>query len=108
MTEHSTPDVLVTDRAVYFDGFELPWFIAQNGISFKPGGHDDINTLTVEFFVNSATFLGIDPAAPWVLVEEPTAWETEYWSEWFWLGRVIELEGRVQNRAFDRIMKEHQ
>lgn len=53
---HRCPDVLVTEEAVYFDGRELPWFIARNGVSFKPGGCDDINQLTITFLVESARF----------------------------------------------------
>lgn len=100
------PNVLVTDKAVYFDGLELPWYIAENGISFKPGGRDAINRLTVEFFVNSATFLGIDPESPGLTNEEAyrlEKWWHEYESEWFWLGRLIELKALVEHDEFDRI-----
>ncbi|AVP41885.1 hypothetical protein SEA_JSQUARED_39 [Mycobacterium phage Jsquared] len=93
MTEHHAPDVLVTDRAVYFDGQELPWHIAEDGISFTPGGRFDINTLTVDFFVNSVTF--------------KSQWEINHDGEWAWLKRTVDLEMRVQMRAFDRIEKEY-
>ncbi|ABE67362.1 hypothetical protein PBI_CHE12_43 [Mycobacterium phage Che12] len=83
----------MTDRAVYFDGFELPWYIAENGIHFKPGGRDGINTLTVEFFVGTTTF--------------KDSWETEYWDEWFWLERLIRLQVDMELIALDRIIKEH-
>ncbi|AGR46455.1 hypothetical protein SEA_SUPERCHUNK_40 [Mycobacterium phage Superchunk] len=92
MTEYRTPEVLVTDRAVFFDGLELPWYIAENGISFKPGGSNDINTLTVEFLVGTTTF--------------KDSWETEYWDEWFWLERRIHLESDCIVMRIDRIIKE--
>ncbi|ASJ79737.1 hypothetical protein KIY85_gp40 [Mycobacterium phage Heffalump] len=93
MIEHSTPEVLVTEKAVYFDGYELPWFISENGISFKPGGSDDCNRMMVEFLVGTVTF--------------KDTWQEEHDSEWFWLSRVVALEFRVQQGAFDRIMKEY-
>ncbi|AIK67755.1 hypothetical protein AVV38_gp64 [Mycobacterium phage Piro94] len=54
--EHSFPHALVTEKAVYFDGYELPWYISQDGVSFEPGGHDNFNRLRIEFLVESATF----------------------------------------------------
>ncbi|AMB18530.1 hypothetical protein KIY81_gp52 [Mycobacterium phage Bugsy] len=56
MTAHSFPHALVTEKAVYFDGYELPWYISQDGVSFEPGGHDNFNRLRIEFLVESATF----------------------------------------------------
>ncbi|AMS01033.1 hypothetical protein SEA_ARCHERNM_39 [Mycobacterium phage ArcherNM] len=92
MIEHRTPEVLVTDKAVYFDGWELPWFIAKDGISFTPGGSDDINRLTVEFFVGTTTFRD--------------AWQTTHEEEWHWLGRLLELGALFEHYEFDRIEKE--
>ncbi|AYD87069.1 hypothetical protein SEA_NICOLETERA_42 [Mycobacterium phage NicoleTera] len=92
MIEHRTPEVLVTDKAVYFDGWELPWFIAEDGISFTPGGRDDINRLTVEFLVGTVTFR--DP------------WQVDHEAEWYWLGRLIELGAAFEHYEFDRIEKE--
>ena len=94
--EYRSPDVVVTDRAVFFDGLELPWYIAENGISFKPGGSDDLNTLTVEFIVDSTTFLGIDPMAPWLI--------TVGWPN---LELTIELDFCWEHMEFDRILKEY-
>ena len=93
LTSYSFPEVVVADKAVFFDGQELPWYIAQDGISFTPGGHDDINRLTVEFLVSSVTF------------DDP--WETKHRSEWFWLGRLLKLNTALEHREFDRIEKEY-
>ncbi|QTF81463.1 hypothetical protein SEA_TARSUSIV_39 [Mycobacterium phage TarsusIV] len=95
MIEHRTPEVLVTDKAVFFDGLELPWYIAEDGISFKPGGRDDFNRLTVEFLVSTVMF------------SDDAKWALDHLSEWYWLDRIVALEFRVQLRAFDRIMKEY-
>ncbi|QGJ87767.1 hypothetical protein SEA_BIANCATRI92_40 [Mycobacterium phage BiancaTri92] len=94
----SLPEVLVTDQAVYFDGYELPWFISQNGISYKPGGHDDFGRLRIEFLVSTTTF---SDSAKWELAR------LEHMNEWTWLKKAVALEGRVQHRAIDRIMKEY-
>ncbi|BBC43860.1 hypothetical protein [Mycobacterium phage GS4E] len=56
MTEHRFPEVLVTEKAVYFDGYELPWYISQDGVDFKPGGRDDFHRLRIDFLVENATF----------------------------------------------------
>lgn len=63
------PDALITDKAVYFDGVELPWYISEGGIDFKPGGRDDFNRLRVEFLVDSARF--------------ENSWETKHGARWF-------------------------
>ncbi|AFI24948.1 hypothetical protein [Mycobacterium phage SWU1] len=84
--------MLVTDKAVYFDGRELPWHIAEDGISFQPS-NNGLHTLTVEFLVETATF--------------KSQWEINHDGEWAWLKRTVDLEMRVQTRAFDRIMKEY-
>ncbi|AXC33499.1 hypothetical protein SEA_SHAM4_39 [Mycobacterium phage Sham4] len=93
MTDHHMPDVMVTPRAVYFDGRELPWYIAKDGISFTPGGHDDINRLTVEFLVGDVTF--------------KDQWEIDHDAEWAWLRRSVWLESRVQLRALDHLIEEY-
>ncbi|QJD50246.1 hypothetical protein SEA_IWOKEUPLIKEDIS_43 [Mycobacterium phage Iwokeuplikedis] len=95
MIEHSFPDAVVTEKAVYFDGYELPWYISEQGVSFEPGGHDNFNRLRIEFMVNSATF------------RDDLKWQMDHLSEWTWLKRAVALEMRVQLRAFDRIMKEY-
>ncbi|AZS08242.1 hypothetical protein PBI_IRONMAN_40 [Mycobacterium phage IronMan] len=95
MTEHTFPEVEVTEKAVYFDGYELPWYISQDGVDFKPGGRDDFNRLRIEFLVSHTTF------------SDGLKWELEHLKEWTWLKRAIALEMRVQTRAFDRIMKEY-
>lgn len=93
MSELTFPEVLVTDKAVYFDGSELPWYIAERGIQFEPGGNTDVNRLTVEFLVGETTFR--------------SQWDINHDGEWQWLKRAVELEARVQNRAFDVIAKEY-
>ncbi|AEL17918.1 hypothetical protein TRIXIE_41 [Mycobacterium phage Trixie] len=92
LIEHHCPEVLVTEKAVYFDGQELPWHIAQDGISFKPGGRDDINRLTVEFLVGTTTF-------------EDT-WEVEHQSEWRWLLANVRLDHWLALGEFIRIEEE--
>lgn len=72
------PDVVVTDRAVYFDGYELPWFISEDGIDFKPGGRTDFNRLRVEFIVESARF--------------EISWETKHRQRWSDLGAKVSDE----------------
>lgn len=62
------PRVVVTDKAVYFDGKELPWLIAKDGVSFQPGGWDDVNRLTIEFLVDDTSF--------------ETSWETKHEERW--------------------------
>jgi hypothetical protein len=86
------PDVLVTDRAVYFDGKELPWLIAKDGVSFKPGGSDDISTITIEFFVETAKF--------------ELSWETKHAERWRHLRLKVALETTIQLRNIEKIMKE--
>ncbi|EHB47657.1 hypothetical protein MycrhDRAFT_5783 [Mycolicibacterium rhodesiae JS60] len=97
----TAPDVRVTDRAVYFDGWELPWFIAKDGIEFKPGGHDDVNRLTVEFLVGTTTFLGTREGYPWVVYRD------EHVDTWWQTGFVVELDYELELAEFDRIMKEY-
>lgn len=41
----------ITRDAVYFGQHEMPGVIAQDGITLKPGGKDDMNRLTIEFLV---------------------------------------------------------
>ncbi|AOQ27875.1 hypothetical protein SEA_POMAR16_43 [Mycobacterium phage Pomar16] len=88
---HHFPDVVVTDRAVFFDGQELPWYIAEEGITFQVS-NTGIHTLTVDFLVEDVAF--------------KSQWEINHDGEWAWLKRAVALEMRVQMRAFDRIMKE--
>lgn len=48
--------VLVTDKAVYFDGiFEAPCYIADGGVQFEPGP-GGCNRLTVEFLTGPVHF----------------------------------------------------
>ncbi|QGJ94804.1 hypothetical protein SEA_BLINN1_43 [Mycobacterium phage Blinn1] len=109
MTEYTSPDVVVTDRAVFFDGQELPWHIAKDGISFKPGGHDDINTLTVDFFVNNATFLGTDPNAAWVVFEgdRPPSWRASHMTRWAQIEVEMYLAYYEANVKINKTMKEY-
>lgn len=97
LIEHTFPVVRITDKAVMFDGQELPWHIAKDGIRFDYG--PDISTLTIDFLVERVEFL----------VGETTfrsQWEINHDGEWQWLKRAVALEFRVQQRAFDRIEKE--
>lgn len=87
------PDVVVTDRSVYFDGQELPWVIAQDGIRFKPGGSDDINTLTIEFFVGGVFFLD--------------SWETEYDKGWSRVRAMTLIGFALMQGRFDKTLKEY-
>lgn len=41
----------ITRDGVYFGDEKLPGIIAQDGVTLRPGGADDINRLTVEFLV---------------------------------------------------------
>lgn len=93
--------VVVTDKAVLFDGMELPCHIAQGGISFKPGGSDDINRLTVEFLVGPVVFT--DPT-----VEAEVAGEDYDESErrWNTLAFWIFAEWRMATDRIDKLTKE--
>ncbi|BBC53838.1 hypothetical protein [Mycobacterium phage PP] len=93
MVEHRFPEVLVTDRAVFFDGEELPWHIAEDGISFEPGGRDDFNRLTVEFLTGTVTFN--DP------------WASVHAERWHWMPRNIAFEFEKAIAEFDRIERKH-
>ncbi|MCV7016783.1 hypothetical protein H7I96_03430 [Mycolicibacterium aichiense] len=95
----------MTDRAVFFDGQELPWHIAEGGVHFRYGGRDDLHRLTIEFFVESATFLGIDQEAPWVVVQE-SAWLTAHNSKWKTLEAVIKLDYWVELGWIKHLMGE--
>ncbi|ATN92168.1 hypothetical protein SEA_TIPSYTHETREX_38 [Mycobacterium phage TipsytheTRex] len=95
--EHTSPDVLVTDKAVYFDGQELPWHIAEDGIRFKPGGRFDINTLTVDFFVNSVTFEG----------DRPPSRSAAYQARWGFIECRIHLADYDAHMEINRVMKEY-
>ncbi|ATW60332.1 hypothetical protein SEA_KOKO_42 [Mycobacterium phage Koko] len=97
MTEYTSPDVVVTDRAVFFDGHELPWHIAEDGISFQPGGYDSINTLTVDFFVNSVTFEG----------DRPPSRMAAYMARWSQIEVDIRLAYYEANVRINRTMKEY-
>ncbi|WGH21462.1 hypothetical protein SEA_TUCKER_43 [Mycobacterium phage Tucker] len=96
-TEHTSPDVVVSDRAVFFDGWELPWHIAKDGISFSPGGYDSINTLTVDFFVNSVTFEG----------DRPPSRMAAYMARWSRIEVDIRLAYYEANVRINRTMKEY-
>jgi hypothetical protein len=89
------PEVLVTDRAVYFDGQELPWYIAKDGVSFKPGGSDDINRLTVEFLVSTTTFA------------EDLKWEMDHGRRWARLERVVAFKYNLLLLRVDQTIKEY-
>ncbi|QDK03476.1 hypothetical protein SEA_PAINTERBOY_42 [Mycobacterium phage PainterBoy] len=97
MADHHCPDVLVTDRAVFFDGQELPWHIAEDGIRFRPGGHDDINTLTVDFFVNNVTFEG----------DRPPSLMAAYMSRWGQIEVDMRLAYYEANVNINHVMKEY-
>jgi len=76
--------VVVTDKAVLFDGIELPAYIAQGGISFKPGGWDDVNRLTVEFLVGPVVFT--DPTVEAEVVSEDYNESERRWNTLaFWI-----------------------
>ncbi|AMS00938.1 hypothetical protein SEA_LOSER_42 [Mycobacterium phage Loser] len=62
---------MVTEKAVYFDGYELPWYISEDGIDFTPGGRDDFNRLRIEFLVGTTTFRD-----PWEV------WENDHLARW--------------------------
>ena len=47
------PDAVITDTDVYFDGWRLPWYIASDGIRITPGGSNDINSVSIEFLVET-------------------------------------------------------
>ncbi|AMW64391.1 hypothetical protein PBI_KAZAN_43 [Mycobacterium phage Kazan] len=96
MTEYTSPDVVVADRAVFFDGQELPWHIAKDGISFSPGGYDSINTLTVDFFVNSVTFEG----------DRPPSRMAAYMARWSQIEVDIRLAYYEANVKINKTMKE--
>lgn len=74
----NVPHALVTDRGVFFDGWELPWFISEDGVRFTPGGRDDISVLSLDFFVESAEFR--------------LSWETEHAARWASLRRRIVID----------------
>lgn len=92
MTEHHLPDVVVTDRAVYFDGVELPWYIAEDGISFKPVV-DGFHSLTVEFLVESATF--------------QTSWETRHADRWRHLKHKVSFGEAYQRHKISQLEQEY-
>jgi hypothetical protein len=43
--------VHITRDNVYFNGIAVPCYIAENGVTFVPGGQQDCNRLIVEFLV---------------------------------------------------------
>ena len=62
--------VLVTSRAVYFDGItEVPCYIAEDGVEFHPGGRSDVNRLRVEFLTGTVHFDDLS-AAPTPIYDE--------------------------------------
>ncbi|AOT24961.1 hypothetical protein PBI_KALPINE_41 [Mycobacterium phage Kalpine] len=78
---------MVTEKAVYFDGYELPWYISEDGIDFTPGGRDDFHRLRIEFLVDSATF------------KDSRSFRRD--EQWYWLGRRIGLEFDMELIKFD-------
>ncbi|AHJ86407.1 hypothetical protein 40AC_43 [Mycobacterium phage 40AC] len=97
MIEHRFADVLVTDNAVIFDGQELPWHIAKDGVRFEPGGFDDFGRLSIDFLVEDVRFT----------IREPRGF-IDYWvSEWYWLRSLLNLNYAVELSEFDRIEKEY-
>lgn len=50
--EYAALPVRITDSsAVYFGDEQLPGCIAEDGITIKPGGANNINRITIEFLV---------------------------------------------------------
>ncbi|AHG24261.1 hypothetical protein KIY80_gp37 [Mycobacterium phage Benvolio] len=98
MTDYRDPEVVVTDKAVYFDGYELPWYITENGIDFKPGGHDDFNRLRIEFIVGTTTFS--DSA-------KQQLWEVGHDQRWKRMRIDITFSHKVQLGMLDRLIKEY-
>lgn len=91
------PEVIVTDTAVYFDGRELPWYIAQDGISFEPGGQDDFNRMTIEFLVSTASF-----------TDESKAWGVVSAARWFDLEARLTVHYIHVHQEITKVMKEYQ
>ena len=63
MTE--IPNAHITRYGISFDGQEVPGMIIQGGISVKPGGGSQVNTITVTFLaakvqVDDPTLIGAD------------------------------------------------
>jgi hypothetical protein len=56
MRTHKFAEAVVTDRAVFFDGEELPWHIAKDGIQYQPDPDFDIGRLHITFLVDSVEF----------------------------------------------------
>ncbi len=47
------PDVTITSSSVLFNGKEIPWPIAEGGMTVIPGGADAANKLVIEFIVGN-------------------------------------------------------
>jgi hypothetical protein len=94
--------VAVTDKAVLFNGVELPGIISRNGVSFKPGGYDDLNRLTVEFLVGPVVFT--DPSIESSVRCGPTD-DSE--SRWNTLAFWAFSEWRMEAHRIDDLMKEY-
>ena len=45
------PPALITPTEVFIDRIKLPGFIADGGVTVTPGGHRDVNRVTVTFLV---------------------------------------------------------
>lgn len=102
MDDLDMASVLVTDRAVLFNGVELPCLIAQDGISFKPGGWSDVNRLTVEFLVGPVVFT--DPSIESTVVGDRIDDSERRWN---WILFWILSEWQMENLRVDDLVREY-
>ncbi|QXO13318.1 hypothetical protein SEA_TROOPER_41 [Mycobacterium phage Trooper] len=108
MTEHRFAEVLVTDKAVLFDGKELPWHIAQDGVRFEPGGFDDFGRLSIDFLVEDVRFTLREPRGFIDLYwSEQDKWEAEHNKRWDRLTAETWLNHWLQLGAFIALEEEY-
>ncbi|AIW02935.1 hypothetical protein KIY87_gp60 [Mycobacterium phage Malec] len=108
MTEHRFAEVVVTDKAVIFDGKELPWHIAQDGIRYDRSYYDDIGRLSIDFLVEDVHFTLREPRGFIDLYRERfVRWEDEHNDRWDRLTAETWLNHWLQLGAFIALEEEY-
>lgn len=75
-TDYLYQTTRITRDGIYFGDEKVPGLIAEDGITFHPGGSDEINTLTVTFLVGAVEAVG--PVTEETNVEWPAREVTRY------------------------------